>query len=298
MCGTKANNMKDMGNSVEHIALSGRLLEFRNALESEIESIEKQGQSSTLLTSGRKMKSSGEDFRYSFKVEYLPAIPADTPCKLIIERNSYDVIVVSFDGDEICISSNVELPDNMSTAKLENGSAILMERLIKRIEDNSTKNNPAGYRMLPEDDNGSEFSIINPGLNIVYSENLTESQKKAINSAISNDITYIWGPPGTGKTTVIGDIIRNLYRSHRSVLVVSHTNIAVDGAIEKVVKEKDPCGATKILLREDGSCPILRLGMPQKSLPEEIKIDYHIKDLGKKCMVSPAYKRLSIPSMN
>ena len=30
----------------------------------------------------------------------------------------------------------------------------------------------------------------------------TPNQSKAIVSAISNDITYIWGPPGTGKTTV------------------------------------------------------------------------------------------------
>lgn len=268
--------MEEARNATESITLTGKLLEFRNALESEIETIERSGQSSTLLTSGKRVKNSGADYWYSFKVEYLPAIPADTPCKLTIERNSYDVTVVSFDESEIIISSNTELPDNMSTAKLENGSAILMERLIKRIEDNSRKENPAGNRMLPDDGKSSDFSQIYPVENIVYSGNLTTSQIAAVDSALSNDITYIWGPPGTGKTTVIGDIIRNLYKNNRSVLVVSHTNVAVDGAIEKAVKEKDG----KVLKRNDGSCPVLRLGIPQKDLPEEVLLEHHTKVLG------------------
>jgi len=269
--------MEKAKNAGEPIALTGKLLEFRNALESEIETIERAGQSSTLLTSGKRVINSGADYLYRFKVEYMPAIPADTPCKLTIERNSYNVTVVSFDESEIIISSSVELPDNMSTAKLENGSAILMERLIKRIEDNSGKENPSGDRMLPDDGNEPTFSQIYPIEKIVYSDNLTDSQRKAVDSALANDITYIWGPPGTGKTTVIGDIIRNLYKNNRSVLVVSHTNVAVDGAIEKVVKEKD---SGEVLKRDDGSCPVLRFGISQKDLCEEVKIEYHTKKLG------------------
>lgn len=261
----------------ESIMLTGRLLEFRNALESEIEAIENTGQSSTLLTSGRRMKNSGVDYWYCFKVEYMPAVPPDTPCKLTIERNTYNVTVVSLDENEIVISSNTELPDNMSTAKLENGSVILMERLIKRIEDNSEKENTSGNRMLPIDGDETVFSKIYPIEDFIYSDNLTDAQKKAVKSALSNDITYIWGPPGTGKTTVIGDIIINLYKNNRSVLVVSHTNVAVDGAIEKVVKEKD---YGVVLKRDDGSCPVLRLGNPKNDLPKEVRIEDHIQKLG------------------
>lgn len=150
----------------EHIELTGKLLEFRNALESEIETIERAGQSSTLLTAGKKVNNSGADYWYRFKVEYMPAIPADTPCRLTIERNSYNVTVVSCGESEITVSSNTELPDNMSTAKLENGSSILMERLIKRIEDNSGKENPAGNRMIPNDGEESTFSKIYPTISI------------------------------------------------------------------------------------------------------------------------------------
>lgn len=258
--------------NAETIALSGKLLEFRNALESEINTIKKSGQSSTLLSSGKKIRSSGEEYFYGFNVDYLPSIPADTPCKLIIEKNSYDVTVVSFDESEIIICSSVELPDNMSTARLENGTTVLIERLIKRIEINSVKDNPAGNRMLPDEGFSSAFSQIFPLENLEYSNNSTDSQRKAVNSALTNNITYIWGPPGTGKTTVIGDIILNLFRNHRSVLIVSHTNIAVDGAIEKITK--------KIQKREDGTYPVLRLGIPQKDLDEEVILDNHIKAIG------------------
>ena len=46
----------------ERAILSGMLGEFRDALEEEIEKIEKSGQSSTLLFSGRQIESHSGDF--------------------------------------------------------------------------------------------------------------------------------------------------------------------------------------------------------------------------------------------
>ena len=108
-----------------------------------------------------------------------------------------------------------------------------MERLIACIEENAQNENPAGRRMLPEDCDGYCAKQIYSYDDLMLKESNTDSQNRAILSALSNDMTYIWGPPGTGKTTVIGQIIDGLYRHDRSVLVVSHTNTAVDGAIEK-----------------------------------------------------------------
>lgn len=223
--------------------LQGRLAEFRQALEEEIQKIEKSGQSSTTLINGKKISSQNEEHWYRFYVEYAPAIPADTPCKLIVLKEEYNVTVVSFEENYLTISSKKELPDNIAKARLDNGSTVLMEMLIKCIEDNAEKKNPAGQRMLPETGN-----VVTQIIRECKADNLelnpknTDNQTNAIIASLSNDITFIWGPPGTGKTSVIGQIINNLYRSNRSCLIVSHTNVAVDGVVGNAAKLIDKDG--------------------------------------------------------
>lgn len=70
-------------------------------------------------------------------------------------------------------------------------------------------------------------------------KSLTEKQKKAIVGAIqSQSFHLIHGPPGTGKTTVITDIILNLIAEGNKVLVCSWMNVAVDNILEKLLKSK------------------------------------------------------------
>ena len=220
----------------DRVELKGILSEFRDALEEEIDKIKKSGQSSTLLFGGRQIESHGADLWYRFNVEYVPSLPADTPCKLVIGKDQFDVTVISYEENSIVISTKTTLPDTIGKARLENGATVLMERLIKCIEENAEKENPAGKRMLSSDCGVYPVKKIFEYDDLALNTGNTQSQNNAIVSALSSDITYIWGPPGTGKTTVIGQIIDELYKHDRSVLVVSHTNTAVDGAIEKADK--------------------------------------------------------------
>ena len=260
----------------ERIELTGFLSEFRDALEEEIEKIKKSGQSSTLLFGGRQIESHGADYWYRFNVEYVPSLPADTPCKLVIGKEQFDVTVISFEENSVVISARTPLPDTIGKARLENGATVLMERLIKCIEENAEKENPAGNRMLPSEGGVYPVKKIFEYSDLTLNVGNTQSQNNAIISAISNDITYVWGPPGTGKTTVIGQIIDELYKHDRSVLVVSHTNTAVDGAIEKADKtyfKSNP--------NSDVSYPILRIGTPAKPLPDRVLLAQHVATLGK-----------------
>lgn len=266
----------DNKRSSEKKELKEPLSEFREALENEIEAIKKNGRSSTILTSGKKLQHHGEDSWYQFHVDYAPSLPADTPCKLFIGKDRYDVSVISFDENTIVLSSAVPLPDTVGTARLENGATVLLERLIKCIEDNAENENAVGLRMLPPDASIYPARQLYSYDDLSLSPSNTDSQNAAILSALQNDITYIWGPPGTGKTTVIGQIINELYKHNRSVLVVSHTNTAVDGAIEKADKSysascPDP----------DSNYPILRIGTPAKELPERVLLKTHVTQLGK-----------------
>ncbi|MBI2486338.1 MAG: AAA family ATPase [Deltaproteobacteria bacterium] len=109
-----------------------------------------------------------------------------------------------------------------------------MRKLIERIEKNASAANPAASRMLGNSPVSGESKSI-------LEKNLNEDQLKALNSALGRNLTFIWGPPGTGKTHTIGTIAEYLYRDKNTVLIVSHTNTAVDQAVKHVAtafKEK------------------------------------------------------------
>ena len=128
---TKAMDKKPTG--INEMPLSGNLAEFREALNDEISTVKSSGLSSIVLRSGYPVDSRGKNHWYRFIVEYSPSIPSDTPCKLKVGTSHYDVTVVSVEDNTIIISSEEELPSNIGYAQLENGSTVLMERLIKCI---------------------------------------------------------------------------------------------------------------------------------------------------------------------
>jgi hypothetical protein len=72
----------------------------------------------------------------------------------------------------------------------------------------------------------------------IFEEKLNEEQKCAVEYAVGvQDVYLIWGPPGTGKTTIVPEIVRNYIRLHKNnpkILVCSYTNRAVDNVVMKL----------------------------------------------------------------
>lgn len=62
------------------------------------------------------------------------------------------------------------------------------------------------------------------------------SQKDAVNKAFSNNLSVIEGPPGTGKTQTILNIIANAVMNGQSVAVVSSNNSATKNVYDKLEK--------------------------------------------------------------
>ena len=102
-----------------------------------------------------------------------------------------------------------------------------------------------------------------------FNDGLNESQKDAVKFALQvNEVGLIHGPPGTGKTTTIVEVILQLIKLGNKVLVVAPSNIAVDNIGEKLIKYKNQFSAknSNINLEFD----LCRIGHPARLLPSVI----------------------------
>ena len=98
------------------------------------------------------------------------------------------------------------------------------------------------HNFLPETTVASKY-LNQTNINKVIDKNIVifpfgtnASQSVAVRNALSNDLSVIEGPPGTGKTQTILNIIANLIIRDKSVEVVSNNNSATDNVYEKLKK--------------------------------------------------------------
>ena len=72
-----------------------------------------------------------------------------------------------------------------------------------------------------------------------FNLNLDDSQKKAVHLALSQPrLAIIHGPPGTGKSTTIIEVIRQLVCKGLKVLACAPSNVAVDNLVLRLSKAK------------------------------------------------------------
>jgi len=62
-------------------------------------------------------------------------------------------------------------------------------------------------------------------------DRLNAEQTTAVRTGLGTARAYVWGPPGTGKTTTLGALVAALVTNGKRVLVVSPYNVAVDAAV-------------------------------------------------------------------
>ena len=66
-------------------------------------------------------------------------------------------------------------------------------------------------------------------------KNMNDEQKEAVKKIIdTQDILFILGPPGTGKTTVIAEAINQITLAGKTVLLSSQSNDAIDNALGRL----------------------------------------------------------------
>ena len=158
--------------------------------------------------------------------KYLVLIKGENKTEVIPENNL----------DKYSLSSNkfdyFKEISKIVSVKTEDGIGILTKEYEKI---NFIEKDTALYQYLNPMYKNSE--IAKSSLDeIIFPFGANESQFEAVKNAINNQISIIEGPPGTGKTQTILNIIANIVKRGQTVAVVSNNNAATDNVYEKLQK--------------------------------------------------------------
>ena len=117
---------------------------------------------------------------------------------------------------------------NIVSIKTEDGEALLNRayQKILFVEKWTALYSYLNPSIKPKD---KEFNSI-----LIFPFGINQSQYQAVKNAMENQISVIEGPPGTGKTQTILNIIANLMYNGKSVAIVSNNNSATANVFEKL----------------------------------------------------------------
>jgi hypothetical protein len=93
---------------------------------------------------------------------------------------------------------------------------------------------------------------------VIEASDVDESQREAIRASLTQDLTFIWGPPGTGKTHTLARLIAIAALSGKRVIATSIANVAVDQLAKRVVLALQGSGPAGERLLNEGR--VLRFG--------------------------------------
>jgi len=69
------------------------------------------------------------------------------------------------------------------------------------------------------------------------STDLNPSQRHAIEQALSQKVTFFWGPPGTGKTKTMAALAASLIKNNKRTLLTALSNMALDNLLLTTIRQ-------------------------------------------------------------
>jgi ssDNA-binding Zn-finger/Zn-ribbon topoisomerase 1 len=209
------------------------------ALDLEIAAIRKKGGGTQVqLRGGERVGQAEGSWLYRFVVAEDLNLRDDTPVRVTAGQEDVPGVLVSFRDGVLLVALENDLGPQIAAARLVANDSFLVERLKERLD--KVRGGEAQFARASADRviglarPATADAEPHPSVNGDGTANA--DQIRAVRRSLGSDTTFVWGPPGTGKTTTLARIVEAHYRAGRSVLLVSNTNIAVDTALERVAE--------------------------------------------------------------
>ena len=225
------------------------------------------GMRTVTATNGRKITVDTGDHGYQFNFEGDEALFEGASTIAEIAGQTYEGVIASVAENRITISLKEDLGNEIEHCVLRIDNTAMIEGLRKRLEEISkgevTSFN-SSMALAVVDNVGSE----QPAATLKPSQisGLRPLQAEAAGKALSNDVFYLWGPPGTGKTFTLSRISDVLFAAQKRILICSNTNQAVDQVLYALCRQFTPQHPAM----EAGQ--IVRIG---KIVFDDLRLGYH-----------------------
>ncbi|MDR7420376.1 MAG: AAA domain-containing protein [Armatimonadota bacterium] len=243
-----------------------------DALRLEVAAIRQKGGGIRIeLRGGERIGQAEGSWLYRFVVVQELHLRDDTPVRLTAGQEDVPGVLVSFRDGVLIVALEKDVGPKIPVARLISDDAFLLERLEERLERVRSDKVPFARasadrvigRLTPSSRNADPHS------KVLADGSANDEQRRAVRRSLGSETTFVWGPPGTGKTTTLARIVEAHYRAGRSVLLVSNTNIAVDTALERIAErlEGEPDFHQGLVIRQG---PVVKEELRRRFGPQVI----------------------------
>jgi hypothetical protein len=257
---------------------------FAEGVRAELAALEKSGGTQTYeVQSGELIETKGPNQGvFLFIIADGTRIPEDATGRLTTENDEFTATVIWQQGNLLHLHlEGKSLPPNIHWARLTIDDTALLQKLAQILEEltnNSQHLTPLATTVFHPSKAVVSFTSLPNTPSLVE---ISGELRRILEQACGSSVTYVWGPPGTGKTHAIAHLITALIESGERILVASHTKAAVDQALYEAVKnENGKCGplAENIAVN---SGRVLRIGITvNRKIPNSVLFDKVLESKG------------------
>ena len=197
---------------------------YIHAVESEIAYLKMTGGKRYQLIDGERISLTKRGSHvYSFDTDSELHFPDGTVVRLFVKEISSSATVNSCEDFSIILQTSENLGERIDHAEMTAEPWHLLEALNERI----SEMNASSSSLAREIACGSHY-------NRDFRKPMEYGQDRCEYKTSKQPITFIWGPPGTGKTATLARISESKITQGKRVLMLSYSNVSVDGALLRV----------------------------------------------------------------